>query len=575
MGARNMLLELTIHNFALIEEIRLELGSGLNILTGETGAGKSIIIDAVNLVLGGRASSEFIRDPDKKAVVEGVFQISRIEKFFQILEELGVEIEEDAILVMTREISAGSGRNLCRINGRIVNLNNYRQVGQLLVDIHGQHEQQSLLQTDRYLELLDSYGGVEISELKSQIANLYNELHKTTKEVNDWVKNESVLIQRQELLAYQVSEIEAAHLVEGEDNELQQEKVILQNAERLFKGVNEVCQLIHNGSNQQSAAYDQIGKAVDELTTLSTLDPALVPVKENLETTLYQIEDTVRELRQYLEGIIPDPVRLEQVEERLALLQKLKRKYGNTIRDILNFKKNATVELENFQRGTEKLNKLEQRRKKLEKEYQELAHKLSYQRKQVAAILEEGIKKELKLLGLPQVQFKIDFIWRDEPAPEGQDEVEFLLSTNPGEVLKPLARIASGGELSRIMLALKTLLASVDQIPTLIFDEIDTGIGGKPLEAVAARLAKVARYHQVICVTHAAQIASWADNHFYLEKQVVAGRTHINIYLLTPEKRITEISRMLSGNSESNVSRQHAIELLDRAQEQKLCFSRE
>jgi DNA repair protein RecN (Recombination protein N) len=563
-----LLLELTVHNFALIEELCLELGPGLNVLTGETGAGKSIIIDAVNLVLGGRASTDFIREPADKAKVEGVFETPKIEQQLQTLTELGVDIEEDGILIMTREVSL-NGRNLCRINGRTTTLANFRRVGEYLVDLHGQHEHQSLLNPERNLDLLDNYGGGLIPELRSRIAGCYRELQTVIREQDRWAKDEQEVARRHDLLTFQVEEIDSARLIVGENDGIQQEKIVLQNAERLAKGATLVYQLIYDGNRQHSSAYDQLAKAVAELKIISVLDTKLKQAAEVFEGVLYQTEEGARELRHYLEKIVSDPNRLEEIEERLNLIRQLKRKYGNTIEEILQYGREAALELEKLVHNETILSGLQDRRIQLENKYSELAEKLTVHRQQAAVVLEEGINMELAFLGMPNARFTVAFDLREQPLVYGQDEIEFLLSPNPGEPLKPLARIASGGEMSRIMLALKTLLAKVDQVPTLIFDEIDTGIGGRALESVAARLGELAGSHQVICVTHAAQIAGWADNHFYIEKQVEDGRTQTRISLLLSEARILEMSRMLGGDTESLVSRQHALEMLERAKVRK------
>ena len=563
-----LLIELMVHNFALIEELRLELGPGLNVLTGETGAGKSIIIDAVNLVLGGRASIDFIREPADKARIEGIFEIPRVEVLLELLGEFGVEVEEDGVLIMNREVSR-NGRNLCRINGRTATLANYRRVGQFLVDLHGQHEHQSLLNPDQHLELLDSYGGGEIPVLRGKIANCFRELQAVIRELDRWQKDEQELARRQDLLTYQVNEIESAHLAVGEEKDLSQEKIILQNAERLAGGAASAYQLIYDGSRQQSSAHELLGKAVAELRTINALDPKLKMATESLEGVSYQTEDIARELRQYLETIVPDPTRLEEIEERLNLIRQLKRKYGSSVEEILNYSRDTATELDKLGQSEAVLSELQDRQIHLQQTYAELATMLSRQRQQAAVVLEEGINHELTFLGMPHARFTVNFLLREQPGAIGQDEVEFLLSPNPGEPLKPLARIASGGEMSRIMLALKTLLARVDQVPTLIFDEIDTGIGGRALESVAARLSAVAGSHQVICVTHAAQIAGWADSHFFIEKQVEEGRTQTRIALLSLDERIIEMSRMLGGDTESQVSRQHAVEILGRAKVRK------
>jgi DNA repair protein RecN (Recombination protein N) len=564
-----LLIELAIQNFALIDGLRLELGAGLNVLTGETGAGKSIIIDAVNLVLGGRASVEVIRDPADKARIEGIFALPPVDALKQLLDELGVEPDEDGLLILSREVSR-NGRNLCRINGQTFTLTNYRRVGQFLVDLHGQHEHQSLLNPEQHLELLDRYGGEAIAALRRQSAGSFLELQMVIREIERWQKDEQALAQRQDLLTYQVQEIAAAHLVVGEEEELTQARIILQNAETLAQRTGLAYQLTYAGERQQNSAYEMLGKAVAELKAVSGLDDRLQTIGANLEAVLYQTEEIARDLRAYLDQIDPDPKRLAELEERLDLLRQLKRKYGNSLAEILEYAQEAAAELDKLVHSEAVLTDLQERRQQLAQTYAAAAEALSEERRKAAIILEAGINQELAYLGMPQARFAVHFQRRETPSALGQDMIEFLLSANPGEPLKPLARIASGGEMSRVMLAFKTVLARVDQVPTLIFDEIDTGIGGRSLEAVAARLSEVAGSHQVICVTHAAPIAGWADRHFLIEKQVEQDRTTTRTSVLLPEERIIEISRMLDGDTESQVSRQHALELLERAKARKM-----
>ncbi len=564
-----MLIELAIQNFALIEALRLELGEGLNVLTGETGAGKSIIIDAVNLVLGGRASVEVIREPAYKARVEGIFALPPVDTLLQLLHELGVEPEEDAMLILSREVSR-NGRNLCRINGQTFTLANYRRVGQFLVDLHGQHEHQSLLNPEQHLELLDRYGGETTAALRRQSVGSFRELQSVSQELERWQKDEQALAQRQDLLTYQVQEIAAARLVVGEEEEHAQARVILQNAETLAQRTALAYQFIYAGERQQSSVHDLLGKAVAELKAVSGLDHKLQNIGAELEAAMYQTEEIARDLRTYLDQIDPDPKRLEELEERLDLLRQLKRKYGNTLAEILAYAQEAAAELDQLEHSEAVLAKLQEQRRQIDQTYAAAAEALSAERQKTASVLETSINQELAYLGMPQARLAVHFQRRGTPTALGQDTIEFLLSANPGEPLKPLARIASGGEMSRIMLALKTALARVDQVPTLIFDEIDTGIGGRALEAVAARLSEVASSHQVICVTHAAPIAGWADRHFLIEKQVEQDRTLTRLSMLLPAERVIEISRMLDGDTESPVSRQHALELFERAKEKKM-----
>ncbi|NPV26243.1 MAG: DNA repair protein RecN [Firmicutes bacterium] len=559
-----MLLELNIQNVALIEQLRLNFSRGLNVLTGETGAGKSIIIDAVSLLLGGRASVDYIRTNEDRAVVEGVFQCQGHVEVSRCLHELGIELEEDGTLILLREITR-TGRNICRVNGRTVPLSVYRELGQNLVEIHGQHENQRLLNSNQHLPLLDNFGGGELLGLVNELQGIYRAIGAVRKELERWTGNEKEVARRLDLLQYQIEEIDAARLRVDEELQLENERTRLMYAEKLASQTERAYQYIFAGGKQQAAAFDLIGRAVAELRGLVGIDPSLNQILENLESTQYLLEDMARELRTYRENIEFNPQRLDAVEQRLELIRQLKRKYGDSIQEILRYRTEAVAEREEIRRSGDKITALSAELQRLEQEFADRATILSARRKEAARRLEVLIKRELSDLAMESTQFQVSLRLRQNWTSSGYDEVEFLISPNPGEQPRPLSKIASGGELSRIMLAIKTILAGVDGIPTLIFDEIDTGIGGRALQGVALKLEQVARDCQVICVTHAPQIASFAETHFCITKEVQGERTRTQVRALTADERVEEIARMLGGAEVTPLTRQHAREMLQLA----------
>lgn len=556
-----MLQELNIQNVALIEQLRLSFSGGLNVLTGETGAGKSIIIDAVSLLLGGRASADYIRTNEEKAVVEGVFSCSGNEEVSRWLEGNGLEPEEDGSLILLREI-ARNGRNICRVNGRTVPLSTYRELGQILVEIHGQHENQRLLNPSHHLALLDNFGGEEVVALVQELRSIYQEYGTVKQELERWTGSEKESVRRLDLLQYQIQEIDVARLRTGEEDELNSERIRLMNAEKLASQSELAYQHIFAGTRQQTAAYDLVGQAVNELRALAGIDAGLNQLLENLTSVQYLLEDAARELRTYQGNIEFNPTRQETVEQRLDLLRQLKRKYGDSIEEILRYRDQAAAEQEVLDSSGEKIAALRVELQRLEQAYVERAAVLSSRRQAAAGRLEGLVSRQLADLAMAGTQFQVSLHPRPNWTGSGLDEAEFLISPNPGEPLRSLNRIASGGELSRIMLAIKTVMASLDQVETLIFDEIDAGIGGRALQSVAHKLLTVAGGHQVICVTHAPQIASGAETHFCITKEVQGERTRTLVATLNDEQRVEEIARMLGGAEVTPLTRRHAQEMI-------------
>jgi len=582
-----MLTELTIRDFAIIDELTLRLHPGFNVLTGETGAGKSIIIDAVDLLLGGRGDSTVVRTGAKRAIVEGVFRLNQSAqaRLNPVLEENGLEGDAPDVLMLGREVRA-SGRSVGRVNGRAVTLSLLREVADGLLDIHGQSEHLSLLKVRAHLDLLDRYAG--LWELRSQVAARVKALRAVRGELDTLLRDERALARRADLLQFQVEEIGNTHLRPDEEQELLQERSRLANAEQLAALVSEAHGVLREagGDGDGFAALDLIAQAVRALTALAKLDSTLEPQRETLESISYQLDDLSATLQDYQETIESNwnPRRLAQVEDRLDLVQRLKRKYGDSIEAILAFAEKAAAELETITHSEERVEELRHQENSLLQEIGALAADLSTQRRQAAEQLSRAVEEELDDLKMEGARFSVDFQWREAadgvPIPDtyspipntqlafdatGIDGVEFLVSPNPGEDPKPMVKIASGGETARLMLALKTVLSRADETPTLVFDEIDQGIGGRVGATVGQKLWGLtaadgeAFGHQVMCVTHLPQLAGYGDCHFKVEKRVIPAtepgsdgeRTVTHIRPLEGDERIDELAQMLGLVSES------------------------
>lgn len=580
-----MLSELTIQDFAIIERLDLRFGSGFNVLTGETGAGKSIIIDAVSMLLGGRADVDLIRSGADQATIEGTFVLDdEIQVIINpMLEQDSLEGDEPAVLVLAREIRR-EGRNICRINGRVVSLKALSEIGQNLVDIHGQTEHLSLMRVREHVDLLDRYG--ELWALRDQLTALVRQLRVVRRELADLRRDERELARRVDLLQYRVSEIEAARLEPGEVEELTQERTRLANAEQLRELADEAYRALYGGDEEQASVVDLLQMSVRTLTGLARLDPATTSLGEATEALTYQLEDLAGSLRDYRDRIEFSPRRLNQVEERLALIHGLQRKYGDSIEEILAFADRARHELETIERSEERTSELEAEEDLLLREIGRLGQDLSARRRGAGDRLALGIEAELEELSMARARFGVDLAWRDDAEGAyvdgqrvafdltGLDRVEFLVAPNVGEPLKSLVRIASGGETSRLMLALKTVLAQADRTPTLIFDEIDAGIGGRVGSVVGQKLwgltvgdgGKV-RNHQVLCVTHLPQLASYGDLHFRVHKHVVGERTVTSVDGLHGRDREQEIAEMLGALTDRTLA--SAREMLVGSQKDK------
>ncbi len=574
-----MLIELTIVDFAIIDQLTLKFAPGFNVLTGETGAGKSIIIDAVTLLLGGRADTTVLRTGSNRARIEGVFRLSAQTraKIDPILEREGLEGDNPDVLVLGRDIR-DTGRSFCRVNGSTVNLSLLEEVAQPLIDIHGQNEHLSLMRVKQHQVFLDRFAGLD--NQREQMAVQVQQLRKIRQELAAMQRDEQYLARRLDQLSFQVEEIAAANLRPGEEEELNVERNRLANAEQLSQLTGEIYQLLVEGDDpEQTSVTDLLGQISRAANNLTRLDQTWTEQRQMVDNLTYQIEDLVTFVRDYIESIDFNPNRLQEIEERLGLIFSLKRKYGNSITEIIEFGRRAQAELDGIGHSEERIEELKTQEEESRRKAGELALALSNARKEAAKTLAQAVETQLADLGMAQARFEVDFQWvealdgvivaagPDEPLllacdERGIDRIEFLISPNPGEVPKPLIKVASGGETSRTMLALKTVLAGADDTPTLIFDEIDQGIGGRVGGVVGQKLWGLAHYgeHQVLCVTHLPQIAGFAEVHYHVAKQVSNGRTVTGITRLSGEQQIDELALMLGSLSDS--TRQSAREIL-------------
>ena len=567
-----MLRELRIENFAIIRELDLVFKPGLIVLTGETGAGKSIIMGALDMLLGQRVDMTHLRTGSERATVEAVFRIPDAvrDPITSLLAAEDVFDDQDFV-TLTRELRRDR-RNVARVNGHRANVSLLVQLGEYLVDIHGQSDHLSLLRVNQHLELLDRYA--DLQELRSEFQSTFDRLRQVREEMQRLKEMDREAAQRTELLQFQVEEIEAAQLVEGEDEDLVEQVQRLANAEKLAERSQEALMLLEDAPPSQPTMSDLMGQVVDLSTSLAKMDPSLEEMNEELQEMAAGLEDWALELHSYLDTLEFDPDELERVEERLALIRDLKRKYGESIPEIKAHAEQARDELTSISNRSERISALAREEASLLERLGQQGRDLSRERQQAAEQLEKSLEEELEDLRMAEARFKVNFRQVEDPegvksasgsrvkfTRSGVDEVEFLIETNPGEGLKPLAKVASGGETARLMLAIKNVLAKADHISTLVFDEIDQGIGGRIGAVVGEKLRRLTRGHQVICITHLPQLASFAHQHFQVAKQVEGERTTITVGEMTGENRLHELAEMLGGISDHNL--QSARELLE------------
>jgi DNA repair protein RecN (Recombination protein N) len=562
-----VLKELRIVNFAIIDELHVHFGQGLHVFTGETGAGKSIIIEALSLALGGRASAEMIRSGEETASIEAAFDLSGHPELPDLARTHGIDISSEELLIK-RAISASRSR--VYVNGTLSTVAVLELLGAKLVEIHGQFEQQTLLHPEHQLDIFDSYAGV--LELRRALERNYYYLQGLRKRLTELTTQADERTRRQQFLQFQIQEIDQAELRPGEEEEIKRERQVLMHTEKLLEITQGSSDLLYAG---EDTIVERLGRVLSALDEVNAIDPALNPVSEDLRAALYQMEEAGRTLGDYASRVEFDPNRLAEMEERLAELSALKRKYGATLDDILAQRESLAKELESLHLQAENIEALHTEIGLTEGRVRAQAIELSQQRMAVGATLAAAVERELQALSMSAARFVISFHRMPDPAgfisidgvpvqltPAGIESVEFLFTSNPGEEPRPLAKIASGGEVSRVMLALKSILAAVEQIPTLVFDEVDTGIGGGVAEVVGRKLKALTKTCQVFCITHLPQVASRGDIHFLIEKQVVLGRTVTVVRPLTQRERVDEIARMSGGLVITETTRKLAAELL-------------
>ncbi len=549
-----MLIQLSVENIAIIEQLTVELEEGLNILTGETGAGKSILIDAVNALLGGRVSRDIIRTGEEKARVEAVFQMPP--KLFGVLEEMGIDNQEDGILILSRQFTV-SGKNICRINGNLVTVSQMKEIGEYLIDIHGQNDNQSLLRNKAQIEYLDMFSGSRLLSLKDEYQKLLSHFHETGRKINEMKAMERERARLEDLYRYQTGEIAAAGLKKGEDQELSRQSNLLSNAEGIMEAFETAYRMLGGEDDVFPGALEQVRRAQAAIDGISVFDQDFGKMSESIIDVIDKLEEITRDIRIRKDQINYNPQLQQEVEERLALIDSLKRKYGNSVEEIISYGEEARKKLEEINDSESLLEKLIAERDRLDRIIFDKAKDIHKMRLEAASVLEGRFNAQLPDLEMEKACFKVDIRF-DETRnynENGLDSVEFLFSPNPGEGFKPLSRIASGGEMSRIMLAIKTILADVDEIGVLIFDEIDTGVSGRAALKVGEKLLEVSGSHQVICVTHHAQIASLAKSHYYISKRIEGERTAARVVKISGQDRESEIARLLSGEDSESTTK--------------------
>ncbi|MCE2462700.1 MAG: DNA repair protein RecN [Dehalococcoidia bacterium] len=583
-----MLRLLSVTNFATIEQLEMELDPGFNVLTGETGAGKSIIVDALSLLLGGRADGGMVRSGARRSRVEGVFLLNGdlVQKITRALDEYEIDFGEEE-LILAREVNL-DGRNTCRVNGQIVPLRMLSVLAEHLVDIHGQNQHLSLFRVPEHMDILDQYAG--LWQLRTQVAQTVHHLTEVRRELDQLRREEQELAQRADFLRYQVGEIGSANLRPAEDEDLALERDRAANAERIIELSDRAYRALYDGLDREGSVMDLLGRVFQDLAHLEQFDPSLSQARESADVLTHQVDELARTLRSYRDSIEYNPERLQELEGRLDLIRSLKRKYGGTIEEILAFAERAADDLERLSHREERTEELKSQEMELREQIGRLVGRLSEARRHSAKLLADAIAEEVAGMAMEHAQVHVDIrqSYSEDGVPvetrdsvlhaslsngesiqcfafngTGIDSVEFMVSLNPGEPARPLARIASGGEASRLMLAIKTILSTADRIPVLVFDEVDAGIGGRIGSVLGQKLWGLSRSHQVLCVTHLPQIACYADHHVRVVKLASHDRAMTSVEILDDETRVMELSQMLG--SDSGATRSNALEMLEQA----------
>ncbi|MTH52345.1 DNA repair protein RecN [Bacillus mangrovi] len=572
-----MLAELSIKNFAIIEAITVSFEKGLTVLTGETGAGKSIIIDAIHLLAGGRGSSEFVRYGESKAELEGLFLLeNNRHPCLERCEEFGIDAS-DGMVVLRRDISS-NGKSICRVNGKLVTIAVLREVGRMLIDIHGQHDNQELMDEEHHQFLLDQYGASKTVPALEAYRELYGKYSALRKKIRQLSDNEQEIAHRLDLIQFQLNEIEEAGLEPDEDLKLQEERKEISNFEKIF----EALQNAYNALNGEQRGLDWTGHAMSSLEDVASINETLKTMSENASNSFYILEDLSFQLRSQLDELEYDPERLNFIEGRLNEISHLKRKYGSTVEEILTYSAKIEEEIETLTNRESHVHNMKSELASLFKDMKIEAENVTAVRKQAAKKLSSDIHRELKELYMDKSSFDVVFGRRqgskDDPELDGEkvkftsdgaDLIEFYISTNPGEPLKPLSRTASGGELSRIMLALKSIFSRHQGVTSIIFDEVDTGVSGRVAQSIAEKIYRVSVGSQVLCITHLPQVAAMADTHLFISKDTKKGRTKTSVKPLSDDEKIREIGRMIAGVEVTDLTKEHAKELLSLASSSK------
>ncbi|MBE6164421.1 MAG: DNA repair protein RecN [Streptococcus gallolyticus] len=550
-----MLLEISIKNFAIIEEISLTFENGMTVLTGETGAGKSIIIDAMNLMLGARASLDVIRHGANKAEIEGLFSVGENPALTQILEENGIDVTEE--LIIRRDILQ-NGRSIGRINGQMVNLTTLRAVGQYLVDIHGQHDQEELMKPNMHIRMLDEFGNEQFADVKKHYQELFESYRQLRKRVVTKQKNEQEHKARIEMLEFQIAEIEAAALKAGEDQALNQKRDKLLNHKNIADTLTNAYVML---DDEEFSSLSNIRSAMNDLMTLEEFDADYKEMSANVSEAYYILEEVTKHLGDVTDDLDFDAGSLQQIEARLEVIYSITRKYGGSVDDVLEYYDNITKEYNLLTGNDESSDDMEKALKRLEKELIVAAEELSQERHALAKDLEAEIKQELADLYMEKADFQVQFI-KGKFNRDGNEAVEFYISTNPGEGFKPLVKVASGGEISRLMLAIKSAFSRKEDKTSIVFDEVDTGVSGRVAQAIAQKIYKIGSNGQVLAISHLPQVIAIADYQFFIEKRSDENTTVSTVRLLTEEERVEEIAKMLAGSDITEMAREQARELL-------------
>lgn len=558
-----MLLELNIENIALIESLRIEFGQGLNVLTGETGSGKSIVVDCVNLVLGGRAERDLVRTGAEKGRVQALFDVSGCAPACALAEELGADCE-DGLLAVSRELSRG-GRNVCRVSGAIVPLSALRRLTGMLMDIHGQHEHQSLLNPARHIDFLDAFGDAGHAARMEQVRKLHAERTQQASALKKLLSDAAEKARLIDMLTFQTGEIAEAKLKPGEEERLTAKLRVLENAEKIHEGVDRAYALTYRGGSRAASAQELLQRAAEAMEGIAGIDPRYEALSGRLRELYYSVQDVGYELQDILDHLTFDPAKIDKISERLDQIDRLERKYGPSLEDVIAFGERAGARLEELRASDERVEGRKAALKRVDAELKTACEALTQSRRALADGLSRAVMEQLGDLGMAKTRFEIRIEPEPKPSATGADRVEFLISPNPGEPLKPMSAIASGGELSRIMLALKAISMDAGSVDSMVFDEIDTGVSGRMAQVVGEKMCRIARSHQVLCVTHLPQIAALGDVHFVVEKRTDGERTQTSVHRLDDEGRVRELSRLVGGAEDSESSLSHARHMLSDA----------